>query len=147
MTNLSLSGNNFITLPSSITRLSELKYLKVVLHLKQLHIHQKYAMQCVGSISGIHCCKLAENINALKVFANSRLKFDVMVPGSVIPEWFSHQAVDFSIKVQLPHNVCEARNSGQPGCDGALFQGRILRRVDYRGFELGEYNQIINNDP
>lgn len=58
-----------------------------------------------ASISGIHCCKLAENINAFKVFTKVRLKFDVMVTGSVIPEWFSHQAVDSSIKVQLPHNV------------------------------------------
>ncbi|PPS18977.1 hypothetical protein GOBAR_AA01623 [Gossypium barbadense] len=55
-----------------------------------------------ASISGIHCYNLAENINALKVFTNSRLKFDVMVPGSGIPEWFSHQSVDSSIKANQP---------------------------------------------
>ncbi|KAK5786649.1 hypothetical protein PVK06_041287 [Gossypium arboreum] len=104
VTKLSLSGNNFITLPLSITRLSEHKYFKVVLHLKQLHIHQKYAMQCIGQVSVVFTATtwLRTSMHLRLVFTNSRLKFDVMVPGSGIPEWFSRQSVDSSIKANQP---------------------------------------------
>ncbi|KAH1083937.1 hypothetical protein J1N35_023698 [Gossypium stocksii] len=65
----------------------------------------------------VNCFKLAENINALtllkkhlKVFGNSREKFDVILPGSEIPEWFSQQRGDSSIKLDLP---LEVRNDSQ----------------------------------
>ncbi|TXG74707.1 hypothetical protein ES288_1Z018300v1 [Gossypium darwinii] len=63
-------------------------------------------------ISALNCVKLAENINALtllkkllKAFANSRKIFDIIMPGSEIPEWFSQQTSDSSIKISLPINL------------------------------------------
>ncbi|XP_040960349.1 TMV resistance protein N-like [Gossypium hirsutum] len=63
-------------------------------------------------ISAINCVKLAENINALtllkellKAFANSRKIFDIIMPGSEIPEWFSQQTSDSSINIPLPINL------------------------------------------
>ncbi|XVF78455.1 hypothetical protein PTKIN_Ptkin14bG0134800 [Pterospermum kingtungense] len=41
----------------------------------------------------------------IKVFANSRQVFDITVPGSQIPEWFSHQSDESSIKITLPPNI------------------------------------------
>ncbi|KAK8633091.1 hypothetical protein V6N13_013945 [Hibiscus sabdariffa] len=62
--------------------------------------------------SGLHCYRIAENINALtmlkrhlKEVAYSRKSFDFVVPGSEIPKWFSHQTVDSSIKIPLPNNI------------------------------------------
>ncbi|XVF78202.1 hypothetical protein PTKIN_Ptkin14bG0111300 [Pterospermum kingtungense] len=67
-----------------------------------------------GFISGIHCYKLAEKNNALimlkkhlKVVANARQLFDIIIPGRGIPEWFSHQKEwgGSSIKIPLPLNI------------------------------------------
>ncbi|KAL4352949.1 hypothetical protein GQ457_06G025710 [Hibiscus cannabinus] len=67
---------------------------------------------------GLHCYRLVENINVLtllrtrhlKQHANSRKRFDVVMPGSEIPKWFSHQTVDSSIRIILPNNI---RNDSQ----------------------------------
>ncbi|KAB2059671.1 hypothetical protein ES319_A11G322300v1, partial [Gossypium barbadense] len=65
-----------------------------------------------GSIRATNCYKLAENINALTflkkhlmAFANSRSMFDVIIPGSEIPEWFNQQRDDSSIMIPLPLNI------------------------------------------
>ncbi|XP_039032336.1 disease resistance-like protein DSC1 [Hibiscus syriacus] len=130
--------------------------------------------KCVFFI-GTNCYRLAENINAIKVvqslffaqqnlvLANSRKSFVVIIPGSEIPEWFSHQRVDSSIKMPLPLNI---RNDSQ--CMGVafccIFAGGnsswndfiscnvvihcgVPRRVDHVGIGLGKgYNQPIKND-
>ncbi|PPD85365.1 hypothetical protein GOBAR_DD17711 [Gossypium barbadense] len=69
------------------------------------------------SIDAINCFKLAEKINAvallkahIKAFPNSRKWFndgifDILMPGSEIPEWFSQQKRDSSIKIPLPINL------------------------------------------
>ncbi|KAL1075343.1 hypothetical protein V6Z11_D11G355300 [Gossypium hirsutum] len=61
-----------------------------------------------AAIKAFNCFKLAENINALtllkkhlKAFANSIKRFDIIMPGSEIPEWFSQQKSDSSIKIPL----------------------------------------------
>ncbi|GMI65475.1 hypothetical protein like AT5G17680 [Hibiscus trionum] len=140
---LDLSGNNFISIPASLTRLSKLSYLRLsnCRELKSLpelltSVTSVWVDGCTSlelvaypskvcnSISrdyalfrGIHCYRLAEKINALtllkthlKVFANARKKICVYIPGSEIPEWFSHQRVESSIKIQLPLNI---RNDSQ----------------------------------
>ncbi|MFQ6635603.1 hypothetical protein Gotur_011608, partial [Gossypium turneri] len=63
----------------------------------------------LASIKAINCYRLAENINALtllkkhlKAFANSRLMYDIIMPGSEIPEWISQQTSDSSINIPLP---------------------------------------------
>ncbi|MBA0654726.1 hypothetical protein Goklo_021664, partial [Gossypium klotzschianum] len=68
----------------------------------------------VGStfMKAVNCYRLAENINALtllkkhlKAFSNSRKTFDIFMPGSEIPEWFSQQTSDSPINIPLPINL------------------------------------------
>ncbi|MFQ6655508.1 hypothetical protein Gotur_026029 [Gossypium turneri] len=135
-----------------------------------------------GFIFAINCFKLAENINALallkkhlKAFANSRKKFDIMMPGSEIPEWFSQQKSDSSIKIPVPKDSqwigvacccifvnndasrddeyisCGAfiycRNSEEASCNGSIFRGRNRREIDGRGWLVGKtYNEPIMKD-
>ncbi|MBA0654743.1 hypothetical protein Goklo_021679, partial [Gossypium klotzschianum] len=70
-----------------------------------------------ATVKAISCFKLAENINALtllekhlKAFANSRKPFDIVKPGSEIPEWFGQQKSGSSIKIPQPINL---RNDSQ----------------------------------
>ncbi|XP_039040448.1 TMV resistance protein N-like isoform X1 [Hibiscus syriacus] len=135
---LDLSGNNFVSIPACLTRLSrlydlglsncrELKSLPELLtSISSLWIDGCTSLELVAYpskvcksissdevvFSGIHCYRLAEKINALtllkknlKVFANARKMFDVCIPGSEIPEWFSHQRVESSIKIPLPPSI------------------------------------------
>ncbi|KAK8329793.1 hypothetical protein V6Z12_A11G348600, partial [Gossypium hirsutum] len=67
-----------------------------------------------AAIRAFNCFKLVENMNALtllrkhlKAFANSRKMFDIIMPGSEIPEWFSQQKGDSFIKIPLPINLQE----------------------------------------
>ncbi|XVF18880.1 hypothetical protein REPUB_Repub11eG0061600 [Reevesia pubescens] len=64
-----------------------------------------------ASIYALNCFKLAENNCAitmlkrhLKVVANARPKFDIVMPGNEIPEWFIHQSDGSSIKITLHPN-------------------------------------------
>ncbi|TYI58419.1 hypothetical protein E1A91_D11G356900v1 [Gossypium mustelinum] len=80
----------------------------------------------VGStfMKAVNCYRLAENINALtllkkhlKPFANSKKIFDVIMPGSEIPEWFSRQTGGSSIKIPLPlNNKNDSQWIGVAGC-------------------------------
>ncbi|KAB2059703.1 hypothetical protein ES319_A11G324800v1 [Gossypium barbadense] len=123
---LDLSGNNFISIPASLTRLSKrysirlsnCKMLKsmpeLLTSIGDVWIDGCSSLEVVASPSknftqAVNCFKLAENINALtllkqhlKAFANSRKMFDIIMPGSEIPEWFSQQKSDSSIKIPVP---------------------------------------------
>ncbi|PPS18115.1 hypothetical protein GOBAR_AA02457 [Gossypium barbadense] len=130
---LDLSGNNFITIPLALTQLSRLVSLclsncKMLKFLPELLTTIRYvsidgcaSLEVAASPSkvcnlvdeahvyAINCFKLAENINALtllrkhlKACANSRKEFAIFMPGSDIPEWFSQQKSDSSIKIPLP---------------------------------------------
>ncbi|KAL1075368.1 hypothetical protein V6Z11_D11G357700 [Gossypium hirsutum] len=136
LTHLDLSGNNFHSIPASITRLPKLKLLMLssCKELKSLpELLTSIARVCIdgcaslegvaspskvcnlldlASIKAINCYRLAENINALtllkkhlKAFANSRQMFDVIIPGSEIPEWFSQQRGGSTIRIPLPFNI------------------------------------------
>ncbi|TXG74578.1 hypothetical protein ES288_1Z032000v1 [Gossypium darwinii] len=130
LVHLGLSGNNFISIPSSLTRLSELQFLGLSYckMLKSLpEIPTRLGHVCLDGCSAlevcnlvdsaafraINCFKLAENINALNTTAincfklaenmNALIKkFDIIIPGSEIPEWFSQQTSAFSINIPLP---------------------------------------------
>ncbi|KAK5787081.1 hypothetical protein PVK06_041732 [Gossypium arboreum] len=133
---LDLKRNNFISLPASLTRLSKLEFLglsncmklkylpELLASIERVQIDGCASLEVVASpskacnlvdlgfIRAINCFKLAENINALtllkkhlKAFANSRKKFDIIMPGSEISEWFSQQKNDCSIKMPLPINL------------------------------------------
>ncbi|TYI58411.1 hypothetical protein E1A91_D11G356100v1 [Gossypium mustelinum] len=158
LVHLGLSGNNFISIPSSLTRLSELQFLglsyckmlkslpeiptrlghvcldgcsalevcnlvdsaafraincfKLAENINALTLREVCNLIGSGAFRAINCFKLAENMNALivlkkqlKAFANSRKKFDIIMPGSEIPEWFSQQTSAFSINIPLPINL------------------------------------------
>ncbi|KAG8479658.1 hypothetical protein CXB51_029402 [Gossypium anomalum] len=124
-----------------------------------------------AAIKAFNCFKLADNINALtllrkhlKAFANSRKMFDIIMPGSEIPEWFSQQKSDFFIKIPLPINLQEdsewigvacccifvnndaSRDVGFIDC-GALMYGRNPRQIERRGWLVGKrFNKPIMKD-
>ncbi|XP_052877352.1 TMV resistance protein N-like [Gossypium arboreum] len=133
---LDLSGNNFISIPSSLIRLSKLETLELSgcralkslpelpTSIQSVTINGCTSLEIVANpskvcnsmdmrqILGINCYKLAENINALtllkehlKVFGNSRKMFNVIIPGSEIPEWFSQQIGGSTIMIDLPLEV------------------------------------------
>ncbi|KAK8272764.1 hypothetical protein V6Z12_D11G357700 [Gossypium hirsutum] len=208
LTDVDLSGNNFISIPASLTRLSKLwlnflalsncKMLKslpeLLTSIADVRIDDCSSLEVVASpskvcnlldfglIKAINCFKLAENINALtllkkhlKALANSRKKFDIMMPGSEIPEWFSQQKSDSSIKIPVPkdsqwigvacccifvnndasrddeHIGCGAiiycRNSEEASCNGSNFRGKNPRRIDGSGWLVDKrFNHPIMKD-
>ncbi|KAG4177331.1 hypothetical protein ERO13_A11G297600v2 [Gossypium hirsutum] len=203
---LYLTGNNFITIPLALTQLSKLSFLglsnckmlkslpELLTSIADVRIDDCSLLEVVASpskvcnlvdlgfIKAINCFKLAENINALtllkkhlKAFANSRKKFDIMMPGSEIPEWFSQQKSDSSIQIPLSKDsewigvACccifvnndalrddeyigwgvsiYCRNSEEASCNGSIFRGRNPRRIDGSGWLVGKrFNQPIMKD-
>ncbi|KAK8272818.1 hypothetical protein V6Z12_D11G361700, partial [Gossypium hirsutum] len=188
---LVLSGKNFITIPLALTQLSRLKLLKlsgckmlkslpelptsigsvIIDGCSSLEVVASPSKVCNltgrGYISAINCFKLAENINALallkrhiKALPNSRKWFDngffdIMMPGSEIPEWFSQKKSDSSIKIPLPLNLRKdsqwigvawccifvnndaSRDDEYIGCKGSIFRGRNCRRIYWRSQWVG----------
>ncbi|XP_040960949.1 disease resistance protein RUN1 [Gossypium hirsutum] len=138
---LYLCGNNFITIPLALTQLSQLhcivlsdcKMLKSLPELptsiESVIIDDCFSLEVSPSkvsnlvvgdnIHAINCFKFAEKINAvallkehLKALPNSGKWldndfFDILVPGSEIPEWFSQQKSDSSVKIPLPISLHE----------------------------------------
>ncbi|XVF71247.1 hypothetical protein PTKIN_Ptkin12aG0021200 [Pterospermum kingtungense] len=134
---LDLSGNNFFSLPATLTRVSRLVYLflqdckrlqslpALLSSTESVHVDGCHSLEAYEKPSEIqspfhsfswiiatNCYRLMENNNALimlkehlKAFANSKLTFEMIVPGSEIPQWFSHQRDEASIKIPLPPNV------------------------------------------
>ncbi|KAG8479654.1 hypothetical protein CXB51_029382 [Gossypium anomalum] len=195
------SGKNFITIPLALTQLSRLKLLKLAgcKMLKSLPelptsigsviIDDCSSFEVVASpskvcnlvggdyIRAINCFKLAGKINALtllkehiKALPNSRKNFhngffDIMMPGSEIPEWFSQQKSDSSIKIPLPINLrkdsesigvaccCifvnndDSRNNESISCDGSIFRGRNCRPIDWRyRWVVQQFDKPITKD-
>ncbi|TYG96502.1 hypothetical protein ES288_A11G355800v1 [Gossypium darwinii] len=226
---LDLSGNNFISIPASLTRLSKLHVLYLsncnmctlgeadthcdlsgLSSLIRLHLSgckmlkslpelpTSIPVLCIdgcsslevvaspskvcnlvgcGDITAINCFKLAEKINALtllkehiKALPNSRKWhedgiFDIMMPGSEIPEWFSQQKSDSSIKIPLPINLRKdgewigvacccifvnndaSRNNESISCDGSIFRGRNCRPICWRNRWVGrQFDKPIMKD-
>ncbi|XP_039044428.1 TMV resistance protein N-like [Hibiscus syriacus] len=122
---LELGGNNFISVPVSGTVVSRLQYLGLsnCRELKSLDNLFAYLELFATPLkvcnaadwtqfSGLHCYRLVENINALtmlkihlKALEYFGKSYDAILPGSGIPKWFSHQAVNSSIKIPLPNNI------------------------------------------
>ncbi|KAK8633487.1 hypothetical protein V6N13_014332 [Hibiscus sabdariffa] len=190
---LDLSGNNFLSIPDSLTQLPKLQQLGLMncrglkslpelpTRITSVSIDDCASLELVANpskvynsmnwvnIIGTNCYRLAENINALtllknhlKVFAYSRKKVSLIIPGGEIPEWFSHQRVDSKIKMPLPLNIrndghwkgvalcCifangDASRDGDISCN-AVIRGRRLR-VDGGGIYLGKsYHQPLKSD-
>ncbi|KAG8479614.1 hypothetical protein CXB51_029416 [Gossypium anomalum] len=172
---IDLKGNNFISIPASIIRLSKLysirlsncKMLKSLPELptsiEDVWIDGCSSLEVVASpskvcnlvdsafIRAINCFKLAENINALtllkkllKAFVNSRKMFDIIMPGSEIPEWFSQQTTDFSIKIPLPINLRKDSQWIGVACCCVFVNNDALRDDEYIG--CGAYIYCRNSE-
>ncbi|MFQ6663055.1 hypothetical protein Gotur_030710 [Gossypium turneri] len=204
LSSLNLGGNNFNTSPLALTQLCRLNFLrlsncKMLKSLPELPtdvlIDGFTSLEVIARPSkvrnlvdgdyntiAINCFKLAENINALtllkkylKASANSTKKFTIFMPGSEIPEWFSQQKNDSSIKIPLRKDSqwigvasccifisndasrhvedisCDAfiscRNSEQASCDGSIFRGRNRRQIDGSCWLVGKSsNEPIMKD-
>ncbi|TYI58379.1 hypothetical protein E1A91_D11G353300v1 [Gossypium mustelinum] len=133
LTDLDLSGNNFISVPASLTRLSKLEFLylinckklkylpELLTSIGKVWIDGCASLEVVASpskgcnlvgwatVRAINRFKLADALpllkKHLKAFPNPRKTFDIIIPGSEIPEWFSQQKSGSSIKIPLPINL------------------------------------------
>ncbi|TYI03626.1 hypothetical protein ES332_A11G352700v1 [Gossypium tomentosum] len=115
---LDLNGNNFTSIPASLARLSNLQYLGVC-NCRELETLPVLLARKTSDwkhnwsyFVAINCYRLAENMSAItllkrhiKALANSRKRFDVVIPGNEIPEWFSQQRGGSVIEIPLPLNV------------------------------------------
>ncbi|TYG47744.1 hypothetical protein ES288_D11G365200v1 [Gossypium darwinii] len=203
---LYLRGNNFITIPLALTQLCRLNFLRLsnckmlkslpelLTSIADVLIDDCSSLEVVASpskvrnlvdrgfIRAINCFKLAENINALtllkkhlKASANSIKMFTIVMPGSEIPEWFSQQKNDSSIKIPLRKDsqwigvasscifinndasrddeviYCSAficcRNSEHASCYGSFFRGRNCRQINRSCWFMGKgSNEPIMKD-
>ncbi|XVF70288.1 hypothetical protein PTKIN_Ptkin11bG0149200 [Pterospermum kingtungense] len=178
---LDLSGNNFMSLPATITHLSKLCFLQLsdcrLLKAMPTLLTSLEVMILDGcaslkvfvnpiAVCDLSTCfpyyfpynfahtlqKLLKNNNALSILKRSlevisvlgKSTFDMILPGSEIPDWLSHQMDESSIKIALPPNI---RNNNQ-------WVGVILCFVfvsafddsDAWGGETIEYKALINKE-
>ncbi|MFQ6667025.1 hypothetical protein Gotur_033183 [Gossypium turneri] len=115
---LYLNGNNFTSIAASLARLSNLQYLGVC-NCRELESLPVLLTRKTSDwkhnwsyFLAINSNRLAENMSAItllkthiKAFANSRERFDVIIPGNEIPEWFSQQRGGSVIEIPLPLNI------------------------------------------
>ncbi|TYJ12239.1 hypothetical protein E1A91_A11G335900v1 [Gossypium mustelinum] len=115
---LDLNGNNFTSIAASLARLSNLQYLGVC-NCRELESLPVLLARKTSEwkhnwsyFIAINSYRLAENMSAItllkrhiKAFENSRKRFDVVIPGNEIPEWFSQQRGGSVIEIPLPLNI------------------------------------------
>ncbi|TXG74708.1 hypothetical protein ES288_1Z018400v1 [Gossypium darwinii] len=115
---LYLNGNNFTSIAASLARLSNLQYLGVC-NCRELESLPVLLTRKTSDwkhnwsyFLAINSNRLAENMSAItllkthiKAFAKSRERFDVIIPGNEIPEWFSQQRGGSVIEIPLPLNI------------------------------------------
>ncbi|KAG4123278.1 hypothetical protein ERO13_D11G316600v2 [Gossypium hirsutum] len=112
---LNLSGCKMLkSLPELPTRIALLK-IEGCSSLEVVASPSKVVRNLVGGVDicATNCFKLAEEINAVMLL-KEHIKavqwfdrsdsFKIIIPGSEIPEWFSQQKSDSSIKIPLPIN-------------------------------------------
>ncbi|EEF30442.1 leucine-rich repeat-containing protein, putative [Ricinus communis] len=161
-----LSGNNFISLPASVCRLSKLEHLyldncrnlqsmqAVPSSVKLLSAQACSALETLPEtldLSGLqsprfnftNCFKLVENQgcnnigfmmlrNYLQGLSNPKPGFDIIIPGSEIPDWLSHQSLgDCSISIELPPVWCDSKWMGFALCAVyVIYQEPALNFID-----------------
>ncbi|XP_040938139.1 TMV resistance protein N-like [Gossypium hirsutum] len=100
---LDLRENNFVSTPASLTRLSNLQFLGLS-NSRELKLLPE-RLTNIARVLLDDCASLEVVASPSKAFANSRSMFDVIIPGSEIPEWFNQQRDDSSIMIPLPLNI------------------------------------------
>uniref|UniRef100_A0A2N9ITF1 ADP-ribosyl cyclase/cyclic ADP-ribose hydrolase n=1 Tax=Fagus sylvatica TaxID=28930 RepID=A0A2N9ITF1_FAGSY len=131
---LNLSGNDFVCLPESINRLSNLKWMvlenctslrslsKLPLNIRRIEAAGCISLEmlsdpnCLSSLSIQDCFKLTDNQGLIdiyfawikKIFQGCpqypRHTYDIVIPGSEIPEWFSHQSLGDEVNIKEPYS-------------------------------------------
>ncbi|XP_040960352.1 TMV resistance protein N-like [Gossypium hirsutum] len=115
---LDLNSNNFTSIAASLARLSNLQYLGVC-NCRELESLPVLLARKTSDwkhnwsyFIATNSYRLAENMSAItllkthiKAFANSRKRFDAVLPGNEIPEWFSQQRGGSVIEIPLPLNI------------------------------------------
>ncbi|KDP25807.1 hypothetical protein JCGZ_22529 [Jatropha curcas] len=99
-----LSGNNFISLPASISCLSNLQSLF------------------------LDNCRKLESLHAFPSngLSNPKPGFDIVVPGSSVPKWFSHQSSGDSLtRIELPPICSDSKWMGFALCTIFIIEDRI----------------------
>ena len=143
---LHLCGNDFVSLPESIIRLSKLKWMHLndctslrSLPKLPLNIVKVEAKGCSSlemlpdplkpsdslepSLDLENCVKLVDNQSCRDWFISGIKKslklspslplsvlkesYNIVFPGSEIPEWFSHQNMGKEVKIKLPSHLCK----------------------------------------
>ncbi|XP_059627253.1 uncharacterized protein LOC132270059 [Cornus florida] len=140
---LNLSRNSFVSLPATISHLSQLESLELV-GCKRLEalpelpssIIKLIADDCPSLISSrdlfsnntipfatfSNCFKWSENVVDMLLrflFQRQHVVYDIFtitLPGREIPEWFSQQNLGTSTYLQLPPDWCEERDMGIAVC-------------------------------
>ncbi|XVF70303.1 hypothetical protein PTKIN_Ptkin11bG0150700 [Pterospermum kingtungense] len=169
---LDLSGNNFMSLPATITRLSKLRFLQLsdCKRLKDLpdfqtsieavildgctsfEIFTNPSNGCTSpmyhtsmfAIRKIHgAFKNAATIIKKFLKAFQRSTFGIIIPGSESPEWFNERD-ESSIKIPLPPNVRnDSRWVGVSMC--FVFVSAFNEDNDAWGEEAIEYKAVIHH--
>ena len=81
----------------------------------------------LGEVQGLFCQKTGYEIATKRKEDGSKTEFQIIIPGSLVPRWLTHQSMGNSISVPLPPNWCNSRWMGFTLC--ALFNATV-----YPGF-------------
>ncbi|KAL4625614.1 hypothetical protein ACB092_05G038400 [Castanea dentata] len=105
---IDLSGNSFVCLPDSISQLCKLKWitLKNCTSLRSLPNLPIDMIQ----ISGEGCTSLETGLSRHGIYDYEMYnwRYDMIIPGSVIPKWFIHQSIGAEVNIKEPSShLCD----------------------------------------
>uniref|UniRef100_A0A7N2MGF2 C-JID domain-containing protein n=1 Tax=Quercus lobata TaxID=97700 RepID=A0A7N2MGF2_QUELO len=126
---LTLSWNKFITLPATINQLSKLETLDLC------QCDQLRELPELPS-TGLLCRKTEYETYTKRKEDRSRTEFQLIIPGSKIPQWLTHRSVENSISIVLPPNWCNSRWMGFALC-ACLYASYMPTTVEVFGKTSG----------
>ena len=151
---LCLSGNNFSCLPESIAQLSNLICLavdncwslrswpKLPLNVVYFSRYGCILLEAVPDLFRTNCSKLAENQEFVDIYFAMIIKslrlplfgnflkygYGIVIPGSEIPKWFTHQRIGDEVSIQEPNSLLCNEWLGIAVC-AVFFSHQILNQV------------------
>ncbi|CAN6582558.1 unnamed protein product [Malus baccata var. baccata] len=147
---LDLSGNHFVSLPASFSGLSNLRYFSLAncKRLQQLPAiaddrrFRRYwcSLENCFSLGGNQGCN-AIMYSMLKRF-NQELPYswNIVIPGSEIPEWLNNQSMGDSVIEKLPSHSSNSKVVGFAFC--ALFESSQIISAPNRGVKWSRYHRL-----
>nr|POE80275.1 disease resistance-like protein csa1 [Quercus suber] len=129
---LSLSWNNFVTLPAIFNQLSKLETLNLC-GCKKLRSVPELPSTMRYINMGLLCEKTGYETATKRKEDGSETEFQIIIPGCLVPRWLTHQSRENSISVVLPPNWCNSRWMGFTLCalfnEEANFSGKFKAYV------------------